>query len=512
MKPSKFTYLLLLISLTIILTIGAQLYWNYNNYVQNKQQITNEIQLSLDNSLEEYYADLAKNNYFSIIEKDPYKSSNFLKDIPFNSILSEINPKFIPQKKDSLAAINAYTFSFKDSSMHNAVSLNLSKTIPQKKERKFLKIKELNKIKPKNISNITIIRGKKSADSLHLINGLNKIIISFQQDTISYSQVDSLLNIQLNQRNIKISKQLCHYKKDSLYYPKLYSSKQAYLSVDSKSTFLKKDESIRLYFSNPFTDTLRRSATGILLSLLLSCCIIACLFYLLYIIKNQKQLSEIKNDLISNITHEFKTPIATISVALESLQNFGGLKDPKKTKLYLDTSTQQLTKLQLMVEKLLETAALNNSEYKLDLQDINLSNLLEKTVQRQENLHTNHQFHLNISETNIHYKVDEFHFENSLNNLLDNAVKYGNSHVFIDLKQEKNGVTIAISDDGTGMKKQHKNKVFDQFYRIPTGNTHTIKGFGIGLYYCKSIIEKTGGTIQIEGIKNNTFIIKLPHE
>ncbi|PCI00401.1 MAG: two-component sensor histidine kinase [Flavobacteriaceae bacterium] len=512
MKQAKYTYLLILISITIALTIGAQLYWNYTNYLTNKQRITNEIQLSLDNALEEYYADLAKNNYFSIIEEGPYTSGNFLKNIPFDSILSEINPKFIIKKKESIPPLKAYTFSFEDSTMQSAVSVNLSKTDSPSKEKQFLKIKEFNKIKPDNISNITIIKGKHSADSINLITGLNKIIISFQQDTIAYSQVDSLLNIQLAQRNIAISKQLYHYKNDSLYYPEFHLSKPTDLFVTSKSTFLKKNENIQLYFSSPFADALRRSATGILLSLLLSCSIIGCLFYLLHIINNQKQLSEIKNDLISNITHEFKTPIATISVALESLQNFGGLNNPQKTKLYLDTSTQQLTKLQLMVEKLLETAALDNSEYELDLQNINLSNLTEKIVQRQQHLHTNYQFNLNISDPSIYYNLDEFHFENALNNLLDNAVKYGKSQVFIDLKQENNGLILTISDDGKGMKKQHKNKVFEQFFRIPTGNTHTIKGFGIGLYYCKSIIEKTGGTIHIEGIKNNTFIIKLPYD
>lgn len=512
MNKAKHTYLLFLISLTIALTLAAQLYWNYTNYLQNKQQITNEIQLSLDNALEEYYADLAKNNYFSIIEKEPHKSTDFFKNILIDSISSKINPKFIINKRDSLTPSEAYTFSFNDSTMQSTVSVNLSKTGKQIKTTQFRNIKALNKINPSNITNITVFKGKQSADSINLIEGLNKIIISFQQDTITYSQVDSLLNIQLKQRNITISKQLYHYKNDHLFYPKYYLSKLEYLSVPSKSTFLKRNEKIRLYFSNPFADALRRSATGILLSLLLSSCIIGCMFYLLHIINNQKQLSEIKNDLISNITHEFKTPIATISVALESLQNFGGLENPKKTKLYLDTSTQQLSKLQLMVEKLLETAALDKREYELDLHNINISNLLEKTVRKQQHLHTNYQYHLNISSPNIYYKVDEFHFENALNNLLDNAVKYGNSQVFIDLKHKNNEITLTISDDGNGMKKQHKNKVFEQFYRIPTGNTHTIKGFGIGLYYCKSIIEKTGGTIRIEGLKNNTFTIKLPHE
>jgi len=516
MNKSKYSYLLIFTSITIALTIGAQLYWNYNNYLVNKQQITNEIQWSLDIALEEYYADLAKNNYISIIEKGNHKSDDFFKNIPFDSIFSEIKPKFITPKKDSNPTINKslkkYSFSFKDSTIPHSVSINLSNTIDSSKEKQFLKIKELNKIKPESISNIKIFKGKQVADSINLIEGLNKIIISFQQDTIAYSKVDSLLNIQLNQKNIAISKQLYHYKNDTLYYPKFHLSKMDYLSITSKSTFLKKEESIRLYFSNPFKDALRRSATGILLSLLLSTCIIACLFYLLHIINNQKQLSEIKNDLISNITHEFKTPIATISVALESLQNFGGLQDPQKTNLYLDTSTQQLSKLQLMVEKLLETAALDKSEYELDLQDINLRNLIEKTVQRQQHLHTNHQFQLNISGDDIHYKIDEFHFENAINNLLDNAVKYGNSKVFIDLKKEKNTIKLSISDDGKGIENKHKNKVFEQFYRIPTGNTHAVKGFGIGLYYCKSIVEKTGGTIEIEGIKNNIFTIQLPHE
>jgi len=233
---------------------------------------------------------------------------------------------------------------------------------------------------------------------------------------------------------------------------------------------------------------------------------------LLHIIKQQKQLAEIKNDLISNMTHEFKTPIATIGVVLESLKKFNVLDDKTKTENYLNISNHQLNKLNLMVEKLLETATLDSDHLELHKEHINLTELLQQVISKHEMQNGQKKKTIHFISEAIFAKVDPFHFENALNNIIDNAMKYGGEKISINIDQNLMATTISISDTGNTLKSINKEKLFEKFYRVPKGNTHDVKGFGIGLYYTKKIIEKHGGTIDLN-LNNNftTFKIVIPN-
>jgi len=233
----------------------------------------------------------------------------------------------------------------------------------------------------------------------------------------------------------------------------------------------------------------------------------------LQIIRRQKQLAEVKNDLISNITHEFKTPIATISVALESLKSFDGIDDKKKTKTYLDMSSEQLTKLNVMVEKLLETATLDSGNLELHKTPINVIDLLHTIVDKHQMQTESTTLTFDPKQTNIEVEVDVFHFENAINNIIDNAIKYGGNQIWIEVSQNAFLFTISISDNGTSLKMSNKDQIFEKFFRVSKGNTHNVKGFGIGLYYTKKIVEKHSGTIQLELKKTHTtFKLTLPNE
>jgi len=491
MQSKKYRYIIWFIFITIVLTIAAQFYWNYNNYKINKQHVINEIQISLDNSLEEYYANLTKANYPAILDIQ-------------NSLQENRKQSFRHMNLDSV---------FKNSQQGLS---NFIKSFPPKTPdsiREGFVIFESDSGMTSNNPSIRFTKRDKISDSLHFFRRISHIYISLMNDSINFNTLDTLLKNQLATKNIKLSYVLKHKKNDSVVQSSdaLVYTKN-YLHTNSKSTFLKRTEQLQLLYKNPTQETLKRSSAGILLSFLLSLTIISCLFYLLQIIKNQKQLSEIKNDLISNITHEFKTPIATISVVLESLQNFGTLNNPEKTRQYLATSTTQLQKLNTMVEKLLETAALDKSEYQLNKETINIGNLLEKLIHKYRTIAPTKQFEFKTLNENINHSVDAFHFENAINNLLDNAVKYGGNHIMITLSSEADIISIEIADDGDTIGKQHLQKIFDKFYRIPTGNTHAVKGFGIGLYYTKSIIEKHNGTIEINQnteFFNTVFTIQL---
>ena len=266
-----------------------------------------------------------------------------------------------------------------------------------------------------------------------------------------------------------------------------------------------------MYFDNINLAVFKRILSGVFISIILVLAVISCLFYLLRIINNQKQLAEIKNDLISNITHEFKTPIATIGVALESIKNFHAIEDKTKTEHYLDMSEAQLGKLNLMVEKILETATLDSNNLELNPEPTDINKFLEQLIDK-HSIQTHKKITLSLPNATVIAKVDPFHFENAINNMLDNAIKYGGDTINVALTQNQNQFSLSISDSGNSLKKQNKDKIFEKFYRAPKGNTHDVKGFGIGLYYTKKIIEKHHGNIRVNLEKKlTTFKITLPN-
>jgi two-component system phosphate regulon sensor histidine kinase PhoR len=241
----------------------------------------------------------------------------------------------------------------------------------------------------------------------------------------------------------------------------------------------------------------------------LSVSIIASLIYLLKTIYKQKQLAEVKNDLISNITHEFKTPIATIATALEAMKSFNALDDKIKSEKYISIAHSQVNKLDIMVEKILETATLNQEDLVLDMQPVDLTALIENVIEKYKFINTDKSFQFKNEIENPIVNVDRFHFENALGNIIDNAIKYGGNKITIQLNSTEKGIVILIKDNGNGIHKTQKDKVFEQFYRIPTGNTHNVKGFGIGLFYTKNIIEKHGGKVNIIYDKKNSTLFKI---
>ncbi len=499
MNTNKYNWILYFITATIVITIAVQVYWNYKNFQLNKQRVTNEIQLSLDNALEEYYANLAKTDFLTII-----KTNN----------PSEENPKFSFSKTE--IKINT---DVNDSEKVDSILLKLQNRFKKNDSiRGFTQWSEsgdgFTLMKNNPLRAVKVLKGKKASDSLKLIKSLKPIFVSLQRDSLEYNKIDSLLQKQLKGKNIEIAYWLNHEKSDSLFFStKSDIVHDKFLFVNSKSTYLKPKEAFKLGYVSPFKEALKRSSFGILLSFLLASAIVSCLFYLLKIIKHQKQLAEVKNDLISNITHEFKTPIATIGVALESIKNFKVIDDKKKTESYLDMSNEQLSKLNVMVEKLLETATLDSENLNLKKEQTNISDLLNTVVSKHQL--QNEEKHISFidSEASIIANVDVFHFENAMNNLVDNAIKYGGDTISVKLVKKKNDAIISVTDNGNTLTKTNKERVFEKFYRIPKGNTHDVKGFGIGLYYTKKIIEKHGGTIQLD-LKNKltAFNITIPNE
>ena len=500
MLERKYKNIIYLIASTIIATIGVQVYWNLRIYEVNKQQLYNQVQVSFDKAVESYFNEIAKEDVFTFIDS----SSSITKDREV--IIRNVNDPglWTESSKDSFPKMSHGEFIKKRSGFSDSIIIRKSDSF--------------------DLRHISVIKGE--FDSVKLRNLTSKIIFSFKRNHIELDEINTFFLNDLKSKNIDIRYGFKFTRKAPI--SKEFPSKEFQLDIEefqldnfpkefetgfSVSSFLPHKSKLQLLYTDATATILKRMLGSIFLSFLLSIVIIGCLLFLLKVIFKQKQLSEIKNDFISNITHEFKTPIATIAVALEGFEKFDVLQDEGKRNKYLSMSNEQLEKLNVMVEKLLETATINADQYELGFKPINLSKLIKNVIDKHQFSDTKKTISLLIDD-NIVLNLDAFHFENALNNVIDNAIKYGGNQIKISTTSKKDSLEIYVEDNGIGIDEKYKSKIFDQFYRVPTGNVHDVKGFGIGLYYTKNIIENHGGHISISENKNGKVVFKivLPNE
>lgn len=240
--------------------------------------------------------------------------------------------------------------------------------------------------------------------------------------------------------------------------------------------------------------------------------------YAVNTIYRQKKLSDIKNDFINNMTHELKTPIATISLACEALHDPDMRKSEAAMTSYVGMIREENKRLGILVESVLRTSVFEQGEMKLQIQQVNMHKIIEQVianieiqiVKRKGQITT----HLDASEVMI--PADLLHITNVVYNLIDNAIKYSQNEPNIEIytRDEMNGIAIAFKDNGIGISKENQRKVFDKLYRVPTGNIHNVKGFGLGLSYVHGIVTMHGGTVEVESElkKGSTFTIHLPYK
>lgn len=486
MDKKNYKWVVNFIGVTIFTTIAVQVYWNYREYELNKQNLISKVQQSLDNSVEAYFANLTKSGIITFTSAASKNSKE-----KTDTIIVSTNSKWGLRKKV-------------DSTLQNIAKQKNQKPLFINSQRNHAFFTP-NDVIPKNI------------DSL-----ISKVFISISRDTLDLEKLDKYLSEEFKRTRIGIDYALKYdyfqwrsddnFDKKTIEY-QLENFPEKHLTVVSKSTYLPHRSHLELRFTNETAILLKNSFISILLSLILSISIIASLVYLLKTIYKQKQLAEVKNDLINNITHEFKTPIATISTALEAMKNFNALDDKVKAKKYISIANSQVANLNVMVEKILETAALNHQQLAINKQPVIIAELIGHVIANYKIMAPEKTINFKNNIGDAVLNVDKFHFGNAIGNIIDNALKYGGKTTTVELYSLKKSVGITIQDSGNGIPKNQKDKVFEQFYRIPTGNTHNVKGFGIGLYYTKNIIEKHGGTISIVyDAKNATlFKIELPN-
>ncbi len=305
-----------------------------------------------------------------------------------------------------------------------------------------------------------------------------------------------------------------------------YSKEKAYVTtrnkppgISTESLNLKKDGHYFTVFFPYFTAKSIEPAVFISPWIYISIIILLVLVffgYSLAIIIRQKRLSEVKTDFINNMTHELKTPISTISLSSEMLMRIDLNEDPEKIRKYAGIIYKENKRLENQVERVLNVAKLDKDKVILNKENFDVHELLAEVKENFEfnQLNQGGKIEMNCVAENYKIQADPVHLTNVIYNLLDNAVKYCTSipEIKLSTKNEKNQLVIEITDNGIGMKREDLKLIFDKFYRVPTGNIHNVKGFGLGLYYVKLIIEAHVGKIDVKSSPNKgtSFTIYLP--
>jgi two-component system phosphate regulon sensor histidine kinase PhoR len=297
-----------------------------------------------------------------------------------------------------------------------------------------------------------------------------------------------------------------------------------------KNDFLKSKYQIQLFPNNlkgenlllsvvfpERTNYVLGSMVGILAgSLLFSLFILATFGLSLYFLIRQKKIGEMKSDFINNMTHEFKTPIATINLAADTIVNSRVINDETSIRHFIGMIKKENSRMNKKVETILQIASLDKKEIEFRFENVSMHAIVERAVETIEiQIHQrNGKITLNLDAADPNILGDTEHLSNLVNNLLDNAIKYSPEMPFITIstKNSKGGIILSVEDKGIGMTKAVQSKIFERFYRQSSGNVHDVKGFGLGLNYARSIIEAHKGTITVtsEPGKGSRFEIFLP--
>jgi len=361
----------------------------------------------------------------------------------------------------------------------------------------------------------TIVFSPKISDSLQIINrafpGRRDRMLQFLfdldslQDSIKVIELDSAYAKRLEDQNLDIA--------------------FAIKKVETRETKEPVFNEVTLGFRNPTTYRLdihnktafifKRIAIPILFSVFLVA-FTALSFSLLYRnLLRQNRLADIKNEFMSNITHELKTPIATVSVAIEALRSFNANLDTQRTKEYLDISANELQRLSLLVDKVLKLSMFEKKEIDLQYELLDMKSLVDEVTSSLRLQFEKHHARVDvITEGDTTLEGDRLHLVSVIFNLLDNAIKYSPDapRIYIKIIGNDNKVHLVIQDSGIGIPEEYKGKIFEKFFRVPTGNLHNAKGYGLGLSYVAHVINRHNGIINVESIPGDgsKFVLSLP--
>lgn len=264
---------------------------------------------------------------------------------------------------------------------------------------------------------------------------------------------------------------------------------------------------ISVYYPNKEKNIFGKQIIWIVLSVFFLVVIMGALVFVIVGHVKQKKITEIRNDFVNNMTHELKTPLSTISVAAEVLMKAPFDEDnSKRLKKYSKVISEENQRMKKLVDKVLSLATLDRGMLTLEKEEININQAICMMIENFcfEAFNNNVSLDFKLHAKNSIIEADKIHFRNILINLVDNAIKYseGQPHIVVETENIKGFCKISITDNGKGIPRDSLKKVFDKFYRVPCGNIHNVKGFGLGLYYVKTMVEAHNGQIEINSAVN----------
>jgi two-component system phosphate regulon sensor histidine kinase PhoR len=332
-------------------------------------------------------------------------------------------------------------------------------------------------------------------------------------DSLPVYTIDSAYKIELAKNNITLPFTVQVFTGN-----KIRADSNHLLQTSLTFTGLKQNSAYLATFQNPVGYIVEKIKWQIIFSFLLVFITLASFIFLYRNLVNQRKLAIIKDEFISNITHELKTPIATVSVAIEALKKFNAIDDPARTKEYLDISSGELQRLSMLVDKVLRLSMFENKRIELKKEEFDLYALAEEIIAimklQFEKAHAMVSLHKQGERFIIH--ADKIHVTSMLYNLLDNALKYSHPSPVIDVHiiSHKTFIEITVTDDGIGIAPEYQYKIFEKFFRIPSDAHHETKGYGLGLSYVNHIARMHMGFVEVksEQGKGSTFSVKLPYE
>jgi two-component system phosphate regulon sensor histidine kinase PhoR len=491
MKTQKIRWIIAVSVISLLCLLVFQLLWLKQTQTTNEAMARQIVKQALDNAV----ASLEKKAVYKVMNKYPHGDKH-IKDM-------DIRVSAVDSMYDTVMS-------------EGGIDTIFSKTI--KKNRKITRKSE-----------VMIIRNDSSTSDEDLKTRIDSIVGDILSDIkmdslktinrLNTSQVDSILKKSLENQNIvsAYAFAICDVKGniilksenyDDIENYRTYTANFFHLSIGNKKNKMKlKLAGIDSYLQKPLY------ALGAII-LALTIAIGLTFFVSIKTILNQKKLNTMKNDFINNMTHEFKTPIATISLAADALKT--DISTQKQTQHFAEVIKQESQNMNQKVETLLQMALVEQQQIKLNKERVGVNSIIDETLKHLKLKIDTTETELQIQylENEVFLLVDKHHTRNVLTNIIDNAIKYSGAspQISVNTKKHNGQVIVSISDKGIGMSNEEQKRVFDKFYRAQTGNIHNTKGFGLGLSYAKQIIELHGGQILIESQKGQgtTVTLKLP--
>jgi two-component system, OmpR family, phosphate regulon sensor histidine kinase PhoR len=511
MKHKNIKWIIILVSVALTTLIIFQLYWISNAYAYQKKQLASEVKQVLAKAGK---STVAKSTCFELFGKFSVKPNE---GIYFAKQDWKENSQFISPGEKAPDSVKMFFLDKEDTSIYSYNSIKFTRPVSAEFTMRYVYLHNDN---PANLNSAKA--DFQNPAELHYNDFLEKLSGGATIDKrLSMSYLDSVLNKLIKAAGLSPD-----------YHYGLIRSDNNNIEYFSKNSDLKKlgssDLNVEIindpYFSHPYKLALYFDSgysqvfNNLWLMLGSSLVIISLLcyafWYFIRTILTQRKLSEMKTDFINNMTHEFKTPITNIGLAVENIQEKWDLNGSTP---YLKIIGDENNRLRENVERILQIASLDKEDITLDIGEVNVNLLIEKICQDIELtfLSREPEIHYELKAGNPVILADETHVINIISNLVDNAIKYCNSRpdITISTCNSSDGVMIQVKDNGIGMDRITQKKIFEKFYRAHTGNIHNVKGFGLGLAYTKSLIGLHKGSITVESEpgRGSMFTIFLPY-